>query len=183
MRYGTFAFVTVSLAVFLLFAPAIGNAVFTGLFIGGNMGTAMFYAPNQNDPPSQLLALTMGLLANYKTAPWAPMTETALGWIGQVVGVVFVAAFFAAMYTLYAGVSQLLFYGKVAPKMRRTYLMRTFLFGFVLSASTLAYGWMNFAAAFWKSPDTTLAIIPLVIFAVIMWRQHKLNVRVGAPLA
>ncbi|OGZ07670.1 MAG: hypothetical protein A3C93_02085 [Candidatus Lloydbacteria bacterium RIFCSPHIGHO2_02_FULL_54_17] len=179
VTYGTIAFVVVSAISFLLLSTTIGNEVFIGLFIGGNMGTGMFYVPNPNDPPSQLLALTMGTLAEYKEAPWAPGAEEALGWVGMVLGTAVVASFFAVLYMLYVGILRSFFYGTMTTNAWHNYVPRTFMYGFILSASTLAFGWMNFDAALWKSPDPTLELIPLVTFAIILWRQHVLNKRVS----
>ena len=164
---------------FTFVAGPIGDTVFMGVWVGGNMGTAMFYLPDPN-PPSKLFALTMGLLAEYKTASWKSMAESVLGWTGMFLGGGLVSTFVAAVYLAVVSALRRVFYGKMTDGKLRSYLLHTFICGFVLSASTSMFGLNHFDSSLWKTSDGSLLLIPFVAFIVVLWRQHVLNKRTTA---
>lgn len=178
VSYGTIAFTFTLFATFILLTKTIGEDVLMGAWIGGNMGTGMFHIPDLRDPPNVLFSTTAGLLAEYKTAPWAEAVKKTLGWTGMVLGGGIIAAVYATVFVAVVSILRKMFYGKMLSGVLRKYLLDTFICGFLFSASTGMFGLYGFNASTGSRLDPSFLLIPLVVLIWVAERQHVLNKRV-----
>lgn len=171
LSYGTIAFVTIFGGFTLFFMTTLGDFVFLGFFLGGNMVSAMFLEarPYYDDPT--IFDFARGFLIGHE---WG---KSFLPELAGILSGMLVATVLGMLLTVAHVLPRKIFFGEMIFEKRWIWRRKTFFWNTLLVASTGMIGYMLFDAStkFLGAPDRSLLLIPFVALLIVAVKQNKLN--------